>query len=188
MNFTRVSVDPDVWKTSFDKDMSTVYSNIMKETVIEYLPTRNRYLLSNQYDTTKELIEYLHSDKFKQLLIETIKTSERLVLMYPAEILTNLSNYTELHAELYKQDYSIHPPHLDYRTDILNGIIYFDEIDSFEHSTFVKTTDGVFRSSTIAGDGILILNGHNSWHWGGNSSKKPRYFILYTMSLKLSDK
>ena len=187
ISFTPIDNYP-VWKSTMDisdVDLST-------ESIIGSSNRNGKYLLSITNPSTIRLANYLRSPEFKDTVIQTLKTYKNISSMYPNNVLENLSEYTNLGFEFYRQNLDTHLPHLDYRTSVAQGLIYFDKIHRPHHSTkvypFYPIKKVTIEGNTSIGNGLLMLNTETTWHEGGNTSTDDRNFLLYTLTLKIGNK
>lgn len=176
--------DYPVWKTNLNcGDLS---EEIKLETVVDNTNRRNKYVLSTTQPNISAIHQHILSEEFKQSVIDTIQQYKFIERLYPARFLNNMSSYTKIGHCFHKQGYNKHHLHLDHRTSIAQGLIYFDKQHNPLHSTRVHQAQGVvIESNTMSGNGILILNTENNWHEGGNLSNDDRYFVLYSLELSL---
>jgi hypothetical protein len=187
ISFTQIN-DYPVWRSIMDisdVDLST-------ESIIGPSNRNGKYLPSITNPNTIRLANYLRSLEFKNTLIQTLKTYKNTSRMYPKNILENLCEYTNLVFDFYRQNLDTHLPHLDYRTSVAQGLIYFDKIHTPHHSTkfypFYPIKNIMLEGNTSIGNGLLMLNTETTWHEGGNTSTDDRNFLLYTLELKIGNK
>jgi len=183
MNFEQVD-DYPVWKTNLNcGDLS---EEIKLETVIDNTNRKTKYVLSTTQPNIFSIHQYILSEEFKQSVIDNILQYKLIERLYPSRFLNNISSYTKIGHLFHKQGNDKHLLHLDHRTSIAQGLIYFDKQHNSLHSTRVHPKQGiVIESSTESGNGILILNTEHSWHEGGNLGDDNRYFALYSLELRL---
>ena len=181
-------VNYPVWRSTMDIseiDLST-------ESIIGPSNRNGKYKLSITNPYTIRLADYLRSMVFKDTIIQTLKTYKNISRMYPENILENLSEYTNLGFDFYRQTLDTHVPHLDYRTSVAQGLIYFDKKHTPHHSTkvypFYPLKQVMIEGNTSIGNGLLMLNTETTWHEGGNTSVDDRNFLLYTLELKIGNK
>jgi hypothetical protein len=71
--------------------------------------------------------------------------------------------------------------HLDTRLQVATGLIYLNDTDDINWSTFYYTdkfkTDEI-RISNNFGQGVLHINDHDTWHEGYNRTNKDRYLMI----------
>ena len=150
---------------------------------------RNKTVLNVTSENTVQLRDYLKSSEFKNLVIDTVKSYRSIHRMYPDDFLNRIHECTTIGFQFHSQPRAFHHVHLDYRTNIAQGLIYFDEFHNSLHATRVypnyPSKTPVIESNTSRGNGILILNSHNSWHEGGNLSTDIRYFVLYSLNINV---
>lgn len=187
ISFTQIN-DYPIWRSTMDisdVDLST-------ERIIGPSNRKGKYLLSITNPNTIRLTNYLRSPEFKDTIIQRLKTYKNISRMYPDNILENLSEYTSLGFDFYRQNLDTHLPHLDYRTSVAQGLIYFDKIHTPHHSTkfypFYPIKKVMIEGNTSIGNGLLMLNTETTWHEGGNTSSDDRNFLLYTLELKIGNK
>jgi hypothetical protein len=153
---------------------------------------KGKSILSVSHPNTISLAKYIGSPEFKDKIIQTLKTYANINRLYPRNVLENLNDYTNLGFEFYRQRSDFHALHLDYRTSVAQGLIYFDNVHKPHHSTKVYPCyplQKVFvESNTSIGNGLLMLNTETTWHQGGNTSSDDRNFLLYTLELKIGNK
>ena len=185
MNFEQVE-SYAVWRTHLDcGDLS---EEIKLETVVDSTNRANKYNLSTNQPNISAIHQYILSDEFKQSVIDAILQYKFIERLYPASFLNNLSSYTKIGHCFHKQGQDKHHLHLDHRTNIAQGLIYFDKHHNPLHSTRVHPKPGVkIESNTESGNGIMMLNTENSWHEGGNLDTDDRYFLLYSLELSLKE-
>jgi len=166
--------------------------DLSTESIVGPSNRNGKYQLSITNTNTILLANYLRSLEFKDTIIQTLKTYKNINRMYPTQILENLNEYTTLGFNFYRQTLDTHAPHLDYRTSVAQGLIYFDKIHNPHHSTrvypFYPIKNVVIEGNTSIGNGLLMLNTETTWHEGGNSSTDERNFLLYTLELKIGNK
>lgn len=181
MKFEQVESYP-IWKTHLAcGDLS---EEIKLETVVDNTNRSNKYNLSTNQPNISAIHQYLLSDEFKQEVIDTILQYKLIERLYPPKFLNNMASYTKIGHCFHKQGNDNHRIHLDHRTNLAQGLIYFDKQHNALHSTRVHPRPGVtIESNTESGNGILILNTENSWHEGGNLDTDDRYFVLYSLEL-----
>lgn len=150
---------------------------------------RNKSVLEASTENALILKNYLLSVEFKDTVIETLKKYQLIERLYPPEFLENMSQKTHIGFQFQSQPYTVHPIHLDYRNNVAQGLLYFDEEHNPLHSTKVypkyPLMSPVIESNTKFGNGILMLNSHNSWHGGGNLDNDTRYFVLYSLVMNI---
>jgi len=187
MSFTQVNNYP-VWRSLID--VSDV--DLSNESTVKQLNRPAKYRLSITNLGAIRVADYLKSPEFKDKVIETLKTFKDISSIYPTNILENLKDHTSLGFSFCKQTFDNHLLHTDDKTSVAQGLIYFDKEHVSDHSTRVyphypmKTV--MIEGNTTAGNGLLILNTNNSWHEGGNLANDARYFLIYTLSLKIGAK
>jgi hypothetical protein len=185
MEFNKVD-NHAVWLTKLNcEDLS---DEIKLEKVISTTNRTNKHALSVTQPNIILINEYLKSPEFKQSVIDIILQYELIERYYPKRFLNNISKYTTIGHLFHKQGYDNHHLHLDYRTSIAQGLIYFDKQNNALHSTRVHVNNNkIITADTTSGNGILILNTENNWHTGGNLSNEDRYFALYSLELVLKE-
>ena len=187
MSFTQVNNYP-VWRSLID--VSDV--DLSNESMVKQLNRPAKYRLSITNPGAARVADYLKSPEFKDKVIDTLRTFKNISSIYPNNILDNLKDHTDLSFSFCRQTFDNHPLHIDDKTSVSQGLIYFDKEHVSDHSTRVyphypvKTV--MLEGNTTAGNGLLILNTDNSWHEGGNLANDARYFLIYTLSLKIGAK
>lgn len=184
MKFTQYNELP-IWHSYIDASGI----DLTKESIIKDSNRQAKNALSITDPASVKLSTYLNSPEFKKNVIDTIKGYKFINQLYPDNILEMLDRCTTLTFSFYKQSYDKHHLHLDHRTSVAQGIIYFDETNTSGHATRVypnyPDTSSKIESNTAKGNGILMLNTQNTWHEGGNLISDDRYFLLYCLELKI---
>jgi hypothetical protein len=149
-------------------------------------PTRYRLKTVTQ-PILKQIEQYVEHGPFKQALIDLLwSTGFPAVWGVTAE---RMDSMTFIYGMFTKDTpgYQIRP-HTDDRMHVLQGMIYFIDVDDPAQSTTVYTTQqgaDPLRIPTGSGVGYFAANTNNSWHSGQNSSVVDRYSMVFGIRLDL---
>jgi hypothetical protein len=78
--------------------------------------------------------------------------------------------------------------HIDCRTQVCTGMVFFNSFDDTDQSTTFYTThngDDPIRMSSEFGNGWFSANTQINWHLGANNTQRNRYAILFIINLDL---
>jgi hypothetical protein len=79
--------------------------------------------------------------------------------------------------------------HVDHRSCVTAGMLFFNPTDDAEQSTSFYTSEqgqAPMRMSSKIGNGWYTANWHKSWHEGGNTSENVRYAMKFGLHLPLA--
>lgn len=78
--------------------------------------------------------------------------------------------------------------HVDHRTQVCTGMLFFNKIDDPNQSTTFYTSpskDNPVRISSECGNGWYAANTQDNWHVGANNTQHNRYALLFLHKLSL---
>lgn len=146
----------------------------------DYYTKRNRIDGSLKGSIVNELSKYIHSNKFKKIILDLVWKD--IIFQHkwgPRLNYEKIDNITKTEFSYSKDIPGFSTDfHLENRSQIAFGMIYFMEHDDPKCSTYFyqnELREHEFRIPTGLGKGWLCINTHWGWHEGWNKSDNDRF-------------
>ena len=136
----------------------------------------------------ENMMQYFHSDVFKQSIIDQLYSEERFPSYWGVSPERMFRSTTAFGTLTLDKPGFITGMHLDNRALVASGMCYLIDGDDPDQSTTFYTTaqkEAPLRMTTGWGRGWIAANMHDSWHDGHNRSAKDRYTVLLGLVIRL---
>jgi hypothetical protein len=177
---------------TLNNPQSIVIEQLEKENWIEHKESKvkanaghdNRSVLPQpQSPVLKDLLAFVSSDAVKrQIIAQLYQDFPHISSLWEGWTQDQMNTHTVWGGQFLKDNPGFYlETHLDTRLQVATGLIYLNDTDDADWSTFYYTdkykTDKL-RISNNFGQGVLHINDHDTWHEGYNRTTKDRYLMI----------
>lgn len=126
---------------------------------------------------------------FKRQLLSVLFANQEFLMNWGMPELEYFDQLTQLTASWVctPANYVNHPWHIDNRSQVAFGMVYFTEQDNVLHSTWFDTGQygHLLRVPSAPGQGWMVVNTDQARHCGMNATDRVRYSFKFNLELRV---
>ena len=182
-----------------DSPKNTVLENLAQENWIDHSDSvvkandghNGRSVLPNPSSLIlKDMLEFLSSETVKlKVIAQLYKDFPHIKNLWEGWTEEQMHNHTVWGGQYLKDMPGFYlGKHLDTRLQVATGLIYLNDSDNIDWSTFYytdKAGSDQYRIPNNFGQGVIHLNEYDTWHEGYNRTNKDRYLIIMGLLIRV---